>query len=337
MTAFLSDNITGMHPAIAAAITKADQGYALPYGDDELSQRLDATYSELFETDVAVLPCITGTAANSIAMALLAKSFNSICVHADSHIYHWECSGPEFYTGGARQLPVPGDHGKIDATHLETAMEALGQRDPAQPSAISLAQATELGTLYRPDEMQAIADVARKNGLRIHMDGARFANAVAGLDCTPAEASWKAGVDVLSLGATKNGCLAAEALVLFDPSMAREARYRAKQAGQMLSKQRYLAAQLLAYVEDELWLETARHANAKAAALAERLAGIDGVDVLPRDDTNMVYARIPDAGVAALEAANAACHIYENGYMRLIASWATTDEEVERFVCLLAG
>ena len=215
-------------------------------------------------------------------------------------------------------------------------MEALGQRDAPQPSAISVTQATELGTLYQPDELRALNRVAQAHGLRTHMDGARFANAVAGLDCSPAEASWKAGIDILSLGATKNGCMAAEALVLFDPAMAAEARYRAKQAGQMLSKQRYLAAQLLAYIEDDLWLRIARHANEKAGVLAEGLANIDGVDVLPRDDTNMVYARIPEAGAAALQAAGAAGHIYDNGYMRLIASWATTDEEIDRFVGLVA-
>lgn len=336
MTAFLSDNVSGMHPAVAAAIMEADRGYFAPYGDDELSQRLDQTYSELFETAVAVVPCVTGTAANSIAIALLARSFNGVCVYADSHIYLDECSGPEFFSGGARQIPVGGTEGKMDADRLRAAMAAIGERHSPQPSAISVAQATETGTLYGPGELRRLAGIAHQHGLKVHMDGARFANAVAGLDCEPADISWKAGIDVLSFGATKNGCLAAEAIVLFDTSLLSETRYRAKQAGQMLSKHRYLAAQLLAYVEDGLWLDNARHANRQAEVLAARLAALDGVEVLPRDVTNMLYVMVPDRQLAALQAAGAAGHVYGDGSMRLVCSWATTDQDIDRFIGLLS-
>lgn len=335
MTAFLSDNVSGMHPAIAAALGAAGDGYALPYGDDELSARLDETYSRLFDTEVSVLPCVTGTAANSLAIALVARPFNSVCVYTESHVYLDECNGPEFFSGGARQLRIGGEQGKIDPAGLTEAMALIGERHSGQPSAVSVSQATELGTLYRPDELRAISAIAREHGLRVHMDGARFGNAVAGLDCDPADLSWKAGVDLLSFGATKNGCLAAEAIILFDTSLAREARYRVKQAGQLLSKQRFLSAQLLAYVEDGLWLANASHANRQAAALATRLAAVDGVELMHREKTNMLYARLPQRHVAALEAAGLAGYSYPNGYMRLVCSWATSDEEIDRFMAAI--
>jgi threonine aldolase len=335
VTGFLSDNVSGVHPAIADALLRANSGYAMPYGDDDLSKLLDDRYSRVFETEVNVLPCVTGTAANGLSIALLAKSYNSVCVHADAHIYLDECNAPEFFSGGARQVRIHGPDGKMDPGKLEQAFAALGERHSAQPSAVSVAQATELGTLYSPQELETIGSLLRSRGLGMHMDGARFANAVAALGCRPRDITSRVGVDVLSFGATKNGCLAAEAVVLFDTSLAGEARYRMKQAGQMLSKQRFLAAQLRAYVEDGLWLDSARHANRQAARLASRLQELDGVELLHPATTNTIYVKFPARMVAALQAAGLAGYVYDNSYMRLVCSWATGDEEIDRFLATL--
>lgn len=332
MVGFVSDNVSGIHPAIADAMSRENSGYRMPYGDDDLSRLLDDKFSELFGTDVAVLPCLTGTATNSLAFALMTRPYNSVCVYADSHAYLDECAAPEFFSGGARQVPVGGPNGKIDPAELVKAMAAIGQPQSPQPAAVSVSQATESGTLYRIEELNAITAVARDHELKTHMDGARFANAVAGLDCHPSEISWKANIDILSFGATKNGCLAAEALILFDTSYISEARYRLKQFGQRLSKQRFLAAQLLAYVDDGLWLSNAQHANRQAAALASRLAAIDGVKLMHTDKSNMLFVKFSKVQIAALESAGLAGYLYDNGYMRLVCSWATSDEEVSKFV-----
>ncbi len=334
---FLSDNVSGMHPAIAAALSRANDGYRRPYGDDELSARLDETFSRLFDTDVAVVPCVTGTAANALSFALLARPYNAVCVHADAHVYLDECNAPEFYTGGARQVRLAGDGGRIDPAGLEAAMAAQGEQHSAQPSAVSVSQTTEIGSLYRVGELEVVAKIAREHGLGMHMDGARFANAVAALDCHPADISWRAGVDILSFGATKNGCLAAEAMILFDPANAKEARYRLKQAGQLVSKQRFLAAQLLGYVEDDLWLGNARHANAQAGKLVTALSSFAGVEFLHDDETNMRFVRFTAAQGAALDAAGLAGHRYPGGWMRLVCSWATEDADIERFVAALGS
>jgi len=335
MTAFVSDNTSGMHPAIVRALAEANAGASMPYGDDELSRRLDAAYSEVFETEVVVLPCTTGTAANSLSFALLARPYNSVCVYADSHVYLDECNAPGFFAGGARQERIDGGEGKMDPGSLLQAMAVIGERHSTQPSAVSVSQATELGTLYTLAELEAVNGIARDHGLRIHMDGARFANALAGLDCRPADMTWKAGIDVLSFGATKNGCLAGEALVLFDTALEQEARYRLKQAGQLLSKHRFLAAQLLAYIEDDLWLDNARHGNRQATKLAAALEAIDGVELLHPVSSNMFYVKFPAAMAAALESAGVAGYTYASGFMRLVCSWATTDEEIDRFLAVL--
>ena len=327
--------MSGIHPAIAEAIFRENNGYQMPYGNDDLSKRLDDRYSEIFGTDVVVLPCVTGTAANSLALALFTKPYNSVAVYADSHVYLDECNAPGFFSGGARQVRVPGSGGKIDPANLEKAMALIGERQSAQPSAISVSQATELGTVYGIDELRVITDIARKHRQKVHMDGARFANALAALDCHPADISWKAGIDVLAFGATKNGCIAAEAIVLFDSSLADEARYRLKQAGQVLSKQRFLSAQLLAYVDDDLWLANARHANNQAARLAAGLEEIDDVTLLHEASTNILYVKFSGERIAVLEAAGLAGYLYENGYMRLVCSWATSDEDLSRFFAAL--
>ena len=335
MTGFVSDNVSGVHPAILDAIIKANSGYQMPYGADDLSKLVDERYSEIFDKQVVVLPCVTGTAANSLALALFTKPYNSVSVYADSHVYLDECNAPGFFSGGARQVRVEGPNGKMDPAKLDMAMALIGQRQSTQPSAISVSQTTELGTVYGVDELQVIAGIARKYGQRIQMDGARFANALIALNCQPADITWKAGIDVLAFGATKNGCMAAEAIVIFDTDLAVEARYRLKQSGQVLSKQRFLSAQLLAYVDNDLWLANARHANAQAAKLAAGLSALEGVALMHEVSANMMFVKFSDRQIKALQKAGIAGYVYDDGYMRLVCSWASSDEEISRFLAVV--
>jgi threonine aldolase len=326
---FLSDNVAGAHPAVLDALASANAGDALPYGDDALSRRLDAAFSRAFGAEVAVIPCVSGTAANALALSLVAGPVDAIAVHAESHVYRDECNAPEFFTGGARLTPIAGADGKLDLYALEAAMAGKGDRHAAQPAAISLAQATESGTVYSVAETRALGDFARRHGLKLHMDGARIANAVAALGVSPAEATWKAGIDVLSFGATKNGGVAAEAVVLFDPRLAEAARYRAKRSGQLLSKMRFVSAQLLAMLEGDLWLANAAHANAMAARLAQALAATPGAQLVRPPQANMVFVRLPERSVAALQRTGLAGYVGSDGAMRLCASWRTAPQDID--------
>lgn len=337
MTGFVSDNVSGIHPAIFAAIEQENVGYRMPYGNDRLSQRLDAEFSRLFATEVMVLPCCSGTAANALALSLMAGPINSISVHERSHVYVDECNAPEFYCGGARLNPLPGDNGKIALSALQATMQLIGEAHSPQPSAISLTQTTEVGSVYSIGEVKEIASLAGGHAQKLHMDGARFANAIATLGCEPAELTWSAGVDALSFGATKNGCMAAEAVILFDQSLINEARHRQKRAGQLLSKQRFLAAQLLAYIEDDLWLHNARHANQKMHQLADMLGELDGVELPENIESNMMFARFRSDQIERLQAAELAGYVFESGEMRLCCSWASSDQELAQFVECVAG
>ncbi|WP_292139148.1 beta-eliminating lyase-related protein [Mesorhizobium sp.] len=335
MASFLSDNTAGVHPAIMEAIAAANEGDALPYGDDALSSRLDAAFSEIFEKEVAVIPCVSGTAANALALALVAGPTNAICAHVDSHVYGDECNAPEFFTGGARLTPVQGASGKLERGALQPAVERSGGRHAAQPCAISIAQATEAGTLYSLNELENLCIFARERNLFLHMDGARFANAVAALGCHPAEMTWKVGMNVLSFGATKNGCLAAEAVVLFDPQLAGEARFRAKRAGLLLSKMRFLSAQLLAYLKDDLWLTCARDANVAARKLHDILANHPKVRVQGIPEANILFAYMPLELTEKLEQAGLAGYGGGGGLMRLCTSWSTGSDELDRLRTLI--
>ena len=335
MPSFLSDNASGAHPAVLEALVAANAGDALPYGDDPLSRRLDQAFSDVFGTEVAVIPCLSGTAANALALSLIAGPVDSICVHAASHAYRDECNAPEFFTGGARLEPIEGENGKLDLCRLETAMGGKGDRHAAQPAAVSMTQSTETGTVYDVGETRALGDFARRHGLRLHMDGARIANAVSALGVSPAEATWKAGVDVLTFGATKNGCLAAEAVVLFDLALAEAGRRRAKRSGQLLSKMRFVAAQLLASCENGLWLANARHANAMAARLARRLAAVPQAELVREPQANMVFVRLPERFVAKLQSAGLAGYVDGGGVMRLCTSWRTDADDIEGLIAAL--
>ncbi len=340
MSAFKSDNTSAVHPKVFEALQKANDGYAMPYGDDEISVRLNDVFSDMFETDVAVIPCSTGTAANSLSLALFAGPVNSVMVHTDSHVYRDECNAPEFYSG-ARLVTIEGENGKMTPDTLRPHITKVDPRHTAQPSAISLTQVTELGTVYSLDEIKAMTSLAKEQGLAVHMDGARFANAVASLGCSAADMTWKAGVDVLSLGLTKAGAMAAEAVVLFHPEKqsqkVREGFLRQKRAGQLLSKQRFLAAQLTAMAEDDLWLEIGRESNAKTARLCSALREIDGTELADTIDSNMTFIRLQPDQIARLQDEGLAGYMYDETRMRICCSWSTTDAEIDRFIDLVRG
>ena len=332
MTGFVSDNVSGIHPEIFDAIAQVNSGYELPYGADQWTQQLNTVFSEVFEKEVLVIPCTSGTAANCLALSMLVNPINSILVHDNSHIFLDESTAPEFYTGGARLTPLSGKNSKISITSLQQALVTIGAMHSPQPGAISLTQSTETGTLYSLEEIQALSDIAHNNNLKVHMDGARFANAVDALVCSPAELTWKSGVDILSFGATKNGAMAAEVVVIFKPELSNNAKYLQKRAGQLLSKQRFLSAQILTYLKDDLWLNSARIANQQLKALADGISDIEGVVLPEKIETNMMFVHFTDAQIAELQKANFAGYIYDDGKMRICCSWATTNNEIKQFI-----
>ncbi len=334
---FRSDNTSGVAPQIMAALAAANQGTALGYGGDAITEQLERRFAQIFEREVTVFPVVTGTAANALALATVTPPWGVIYCHEDAHIATDECGAPEFYVGGAQLARLPGTQGKVTPATLEAHIKGAGRVHSTQPAAISLSQSTETGAVYTPAELAAIAEVARRHKLALHVDGARFANAVAALDCAPADLTWRAGIDVLSFGATKNGAMAAEAVIFFDSARATDFGYRRKRGGHLFSKMRFLSAQLDAYLTDDLWLRNARHANRMAKALGDGLAAIagNGVRVMYPVDANEVFVELPEATIGALEADGV--HFYRWGSsgassVRLVTSFLTTDAEVDGFV-----
>ena len=299
---FRSDNVGGAAPEILEAIVAANAGTASPYGDDDYTRRMNAHFAGVFEHELQVFPVSSGTGSNSIALAALANPYGAIYCHESAHINTYECGAPEFFTG-AKLVGLPGAGFKLDPAALDEALALAGRGNPTrvQPFALNITQPTDFGTLYSIAETAALSDVAHRHGLRVHMDGARFANAVAALGCSPADLTWRSGVDVLSLGATKNGAINAEAVVVFDRALAQDIPYRMKRGGQVLSKARFVSAQLERYLADDRWLERARQANAHAAALAARLTEVPGVTLVAAVEINMLFLRMPDAAVAAVD------------------------------------
>jgi len=292
---FASDNTGSVAPEIMAALAAINHGPAMPYGNDEATRALTQKFKDLFETDLAVFPVATGTAANVLGLSLVTPPYGAIYCLEASHINGDECGAPEFYTGGAKLVTLDGADGKLRPGELDAALLRAGPGvvHHVQPAAVSITQASEAGTVYRTGEIEAIAEVARRYKLALHMDGARFGNAVAALNCTPADVTWRAGVDILSFGATKNGAMAAEAVVVFKPELAATLGFRRKRAGHLFSKMRYLSAQLDAYVTDGLWLRLATHANAAMRTLADGLAALPGVKLRYPADVNMLFAVLP--------------------------------------------
>jgi threonine aldolase len=298
---FRSDNVGGAAPELLDALVAANTGTAGPYGDDDWTRRMAERAGALFERPVRAFPLACGTGSNSIALAALANPFGAVFCHETSHINVHECGAPELFTG-AKLVALPGADYKLSAEALEEQLALAGRGKPTrvQPFALNITQPTDFGTLYAPAEIAALAEVAHRHGLKVHMDGARFANAVAALGCTPAEITWRAGVDLLSLGATKNGAINAEALIVFDPALAERMPFLMKRGGQVLSKARFVSAQLERYLADDRWLERARRANAHAAELSRRLGALPGVTIAAPVQTNMVFVRLPSPAAEAL-------------------------------------
>jgi threonine aldolase len=338
---FASDNAYGAMKEIVAALAQAGEGAARSYGDDEITARVRARLRDIFEHDVFVYPVVTGTAANALALATLVPPHGAIVCHAQSHIAVDECGAPEFFSHGAKLVALEGDHAKLSPAVVEHALAHFqkGFVHHAQPTAISLTQATERGTVYSLAELRAISDVARRHDLKLHIDGARFANALVHLRCSPAEATWRAGVDALSFGATKNGALGAEAVVFFNEKDVADFEYRRKKSGHLLSKMRFLSAQLDAYLENDRWLKAATRANALARKLGDALSKIPGAELADPVEANAVFVRLPDETVARLRNAGAVFYDWtppHNGktLIRLVVSFATPEDAIERFIAV---
>ncbi|MCW5773174.1 MAG: low specificity L-threonine aldolase [Rhodospirillaceae bacterium] len=335
---FASDNTSGAAPEIAAALARANEPRHAPgYGADPLTKRLTAKFSRLFEREVAVFPVVTGTAANVLGLSLAVPPYGGIFCLDSAHVYDDECGAAELYTGGARMLPLQGQEGKLLAPDLAKAL-ALYKPDNihrVKASAVTITQISEFGHIYTPGEVARLAKVAHRHGLALHMDGARFANAVAALGCRPADITWRAGVDILSFGGTKNGCFGAEAVVVFDKARAASLAYRRKRGGHLLSKMRFLSAQLDAYVEKGLWLDLARHANAMMRRLAAGLARIPDIELHHTPRANLVFLNMPTAMVRALEKAGFSFYHWGNPHWhtgRLVTAFDTDAADVDRFV-----
>ena len=301
---FRSDNESHAAAPIMDALVEANQGSAWAYADDDWSARLDGVFGELFETDVTVIPVSTGTVANSIALAAVTPPWGSVYCHRNAHILNDESGAPEFFGNGLRLVPVDGADGRFDADDMLRLLRANTGHGVHSylPSAVSLTQSTESGTVYPAEHIAGICAAARRHDLLCHMDGARFGNAVARLACTPAEITWKAGIDMLSFGASKNGCIAAEALVLFGrPELRDTAERLRKRGGHLLSKMRYVSAQLLAYVENDLWLELATHSNDQAARFAQAVQDDPEATLEYPVEANEVFLRWTPQGLKKLE------------------------------------
>jgi threonine aldolase len=335
-----SDNAAGVTPEILAAIGAANAGSALAYGGDALTAELEAVVRRGFEHATArVFPVTSGTAANALALSALCPPWGAVLAHETAHVLTSECGSTSLLGGGAALQGLPGDDDfKLDPAALEQALDAAGWGDPhhSQPSVLSLTQATDMGTIYTAEEIAALAAVARTRGLRVHLDGARVANALAALGCAPADLTWRAGVDALTLGATKNGALSAEAIVVFDDAAAAELVYRTKRAGHVTSKLRFQSAQLIAYLQEERWRHTAADANARMARLAAGLAGL-GVGFLNRPQVNLLFAEIGDDAADRLDAAGLRFYRIRPGVIRLVTSWQTTEDEVDAAVAAFAA
>jgi threonine aldolase len=329
-----SDNVAGIAPEILAAIAAANAGSAPSYGADPITARLQDIFCELFETRCFVQPVATGTATNALALALIAPPYGAVYCSDVGHVHDSECGAGEFYTGGAKIVPLPAEHGRLRPETLRAALEkaGIGYTSRVQPAALNLTQATERGTVYRLEALDDLVAVARAYGLRVHMDGARFANAVAALGCAPADVTWRRGVDVLSFGATKNGAMGAEAVVVFEEELAEPLRFRARRAGQVFSKMRFVSAQLEAYLRDGLWLRLARHANAMAARLAAGLEAIPGVQLVHPVEINEVFVAMPQPLIHGLLEGGFGLYDRGGGTVRLVTAFNTTALQIDAFV-----
>ncbi len=328
---FASDNNAGMCPEALDALLRANaEAHAVGYGGDAWTERACDKMRAVFETDCDVFFVFSGTAANALALAQLCRPYHAAIAHAESHIASDEAGAVGFFSGGATLLTVDTPLAKLTPEAVERLATAGRGFHSVKPRALSLTQATEMGTVYALDELRQLAQVARHYGLKVHMDGARFANAVASLGCSPADLSWRAGVDVMSFGGVKNGLAAGEAVLFFDRSLAREFEWRVKQAGQLNSKMRLVAAPWLGLLEGDVWLRNARHANAMAQQLAERFAKVDGVRLMAPVESNGVFVELPAGASERLHAKGWRFYAWGAGW-RLMCAWDTAPETVHRF------
>jgi threonine aldolase len=334
---FRSDNVAGAAPDILQAVIDANQGTVTSYGNDPYSARVEKRLSEIFEKPVKAFAVTTGTACNALALSALTPPYGAILCHEEAHIHLDECGAPELFTGGAKLVPVAGAGGKLAPDGVRHVLEQTlnGDLHRVQPAALSVTQTTEAGTCYRPAEIAALAEIVRGRKMKVHMDGARFANAVAHLGVAPAEVTWKAGVDVLSFGATKNGALGAEIVVFFDTALAEMFEVRRKRSGQLLSKMRFVSAQLEAYLKNDRWLELARHANAMATRLAQGLQRLPQVSLVHPVEANEVFAVLPPGVIAGLRAAGFNFSDWTDGApgtVRLVTAFNTEPAHADAFV-----
>ena len=346
---FASDNWAGVHPKIAESLNRHSDGFVPAYGASDLDKAVDKTFSEIFERDVSVYFVATGTAANALSIASFNKPGGITFCHHGAHVAEDECGAVEYLTGGSRLFLIPGADGKMDLAALEKAIA----KNPAafvhggQPMGITLTQVTEAGTVHSLEEIRAISAIAKANNLPLHMDGARFANALVSLGCTPAEMTWKSGVDILSFGGTKNGCWCAEAIVVFNKDLDAQMPFLRKRAAQLFSKSRFIAAQFEGYFKEGLWLDCARHANAMATELGAALAGSGRARLYGTPQANEVFAILKNTDIERLRAAGAVFYDWHSPsdgsvkdgetMIRLVTSFATGENEIQQFRQTLAG
>ncbi len=330
---FSSDNTAAICPEAWAQLQAANEGGAVSYGDDRWTARVRDLVREIFETECEAFLVSNGTAANSLALAQLCQSFHSIVCHENSHIQTDECGAPEFFTGGSKLLPTQGANGKLDLAEVSAVIARQPELHSPKPRVLSITQATELGTVYSIDELGAISELAKQRSLYLHMDGARFANAVASLGCAPKAISWQSGVTVLCFGGTKNGTGAGELVIFFEKELARSFDYRLKQGGQLASKMRFLAAPWLGLLHDNVWLRNAQKANNGARLLREKLRSAAGIEGIFACEANAVFLRMPDPLVERLHRRGWQFYKFiEPDVYRLMCSWSVTDEAIEAFI-----
>ena len=348
---FASDNSGPVAPQVMAALNKANEGYAMPYGSDEIMGRVRTQIRQIFEAPEAeVFLVATGTAANSLALSTYADPWSAIYCHEVSHIDNDECGAPEFYSGGGKLVPLGGDNAKIDPGMFDDRLAKDLGKDVhrSQPGILSITQTNEMGSIYTLEEIRTLTGIAKKHGIPCHMDGARFTNAFVSLSCTAAEMTWKSGIDILSFGGTKNGLMGVEAVVLFDPARAWEFELRRKRGAHLFSKHRFLSAQMEAYLTDDLWLDLAGKANAACARLENGLGSVPNSEILNTPEANIIFAAWPRSGHKRAHEAGAKYYLLPFGtslegpddevlQARLVCNWATTDADVDRFVAAIKG
>jgi threonine aldolase len=330
---FASDNYAGICPEAWRAMEEANAGHAPGYGDDRWTQQASDLIRDIFETKCEVFFVFNGTSANSLSLSAMCNSYHSILCHELAHVETDECGAPEFFSNGTKVLLLSGENGKIIPSEIERMVHRRSDIHYPKPRAVSVTQSTEVGTVYSPDELKAIGAVTHGLGLRLHMDGARFANAVASLGCKPKEVTWQSGVDVLCFGGTKNGMAVGEAVVFFNRDLAQEFEFRCKQAGQLASKMRFLSAPWVGMLKEGAWLRNGKHANAMAECLEKSLSGTAGVNLLFPREANAVFAELPRPVIEALWRKGWKFYTFiGQGGCRLMCSWDTTESDIEAFV-----